>query len=169
MTEQEQDIFERQLRDTKPAKLSAKFSDSLRAAVAQAEASVEVQSPSPAIPDYPGLFRSVRRWLVPAAAVGLVGLMVWRGGDTGNQPTQRAAGSQISAAPQQVLKADAVKIDQQLVSSFDAVARLSSGEPVRFRCENWMDQVVLSDKEHGVIAENRRPRFEVVALGFETY
>ena len=110
------------------------------------------------------------RWLVPTAAVGLVGIMALRSNVLpANQPASRSSTSQISAMPQQVLKADAVKIDQQLVSSFDAVARLSSGEPVRFRCENWMDQVRLSDKEHGVIAENRQPRFEVVAMGFETY
>jgi hypothetical protein len=55
------------------------------------------------------------------------------------------------------------------MSSFDAVARLPGGEPVRFRCENWMDQVVLSDKSRGLVVENRKPRVEVVAMGYETY
>jgi hypothetical protein len=68
-----------------------------------------------------------------------------------------------------LLRADDVKIDQRLVSSFDAVARLPGGEPVRFRCENWMDQTVVSDKSRGLVVENSRPRFEVVPVGFETY
>ena len=68
-----------------------------------------------------------------------------------------------------LLKADDVKIDQRLVSSFDAVARLPGGEPVRFRLENWMDQVVLSDKSRGLVVEDRKPRLEVVAMGYETY
>ena len=73
----------------------------------------------------------------------------------------------IAANP--AMKADDVKIDQRLVSSFDAVARLPGGEPVRFRCENWMDQMVLKDSSKGWVVNNRQPRFEVVPVGFETY
>jgi hypothetical protein len=62
-----------------------------------------------------------------------------------------------------------VQIDQALVWSFDAVARLPSGEPIRFRCREWMDQVVLSDRDRGVVFEQRAPRVEVVPVRFETY
>ncbi|MEO7677843.1 MAG: hypothetical protein ABIV39_13875, partial [Verrucomicrobiota bacterium] len=67
------------------------------------------------------------------------------------------------------LSADDVKIDHQLVSSFDAVTYLPGGEPVRLQCENWMDEVVLSDKSQGLVVENRTPRFEIVAVKYETY
>jgi hypothetical protein len=67
------------------------------------------------------------------------------------------------------LKADSVQIDEQLVGAFDAVGRLPSGEPVRFHCREWMDNVVLRDKTRGVVIEQRTPRVEVVPVRFETY
>jgi len=85
-----------------------------------------------------------------------VGLVVWRV----SLPAAKAAPA---------LKADNVQIDQELLSAFDTVARLPSGEPVRFRCRTWMDQVVLTDKQRGVVIEQRTPRIEVVPVRFETY
>jgi hypothetical protein len=67
------------------------------------------------------------------------------------------------------LKADSVQIDEQLVGAFDAVGRLPNGEPVRFHCREWMDNVVLRDKTRGVVIEQRTPRVEVVPVRFETY
>jgi hypothetical protein len=67
------------------------------------------------------------------------------------------------------LKADDVQIDEQLVSTFDAVAPLPSGEPVRFRCRQWLDEVVLRDSKRGVEVTRRVPRVEVVPVSFETY
>ena len=106
---------------------------------------------------------------VPATAAAV--MLAWHGSQPfASRPSLSAPASQtgiVAAAP--LLKADEVKIDQRLVSSFDAVARLPSGEPVRFRCENWMDEFVLSDKSRGVVVENRKPRFEVLPVGYETY
>jgi hypothetical protein len=67
------------------------------------------------------------------------------------------------------LKADDVKIDQELVSSFDTVARLPGGEPVRFRCNQWLDEITLSNKAQGLVLQERTPRLEIVTVGFETY
>lgn len=67
------------------------------------------------------------------------------------------------------LKADSVQIDRQLVASFDAVARLPGGEPIRFRCREWVDEVVLQDKARGLVVEQRAPRLEVIPVRFETY
>ena len=64
----------------------------------------------------------VMRWLIPAAATLVVGAVIWRV----NLPAAR--GPEISSTP---VKANDVRIDQQLVSTFDTVAQLPSGEPVR--------------------------------------
>jgi hypothetical protein len=100
------------------------------------------------------------RWLIPAAATLVVGAVIWRV----NLPAAR--GPEISSTP---VKANDVRIDQQLVSTFDTVAQLPSGEPVRFRCRVWMDVVVLRDSRRGVEVARRVPRVEVVPVRFETY
>ena len=66
-------------------------------------------------------------------------------------------------------KPDDVQIDRQLVAAYDAVAQMPDGEPVRFRCQQWMDEVVLNDAARGLRIEQRTPRFEVVAAKLETY
>ena len=81
----------------------------------------------------------------------------------------RQGNLQRSAVAEPALKADKVELDQQLVASFDAVARLPSGQPVRFRCREWADAVVLSDSASGIVVEQRTPRLEVVPVSFETY
>jgi hypothetical protein len=67
------------------------------------------------------------------------------------------------------LKADDVQVNQELVSSFEVVAKLPGGEPVRFRCQKWRDQLVVTDKNRGVEIEQSSPRVEVVPVRFETY
>jgi hypothetical protein len=104
--------------------------------------------------------RLVARWLVPAAATLVIGAIIWRA----NLPAAR--GPETARMP---VKADDVRIDQQLVSTFDAVALLPSGEPVRFRCREWMDEVVLRDSRRGVEVARRVPRVDVVPVRFETY
>ena len=164
MNDHEEEKFETQLRRIKPAKPPEAFTARLLAAMPEAKAAFESRSPASPISNCPQRLRQWLRWLIPATGAAIVAAVVWRG----SLPS--APGPQAGAAmAPPVLTADDVKIDQQLVSSFDAVARLPGGEPVRFRCENWMDQVVLSDKSRGVVVENRKPRFEVVSLGFETY
>ncbi len=96
------------------------------------------------------------RWLVPATALLIGALVVWRVSLPG-----------ANAAP--AMSADNVQIDEQLVSAFDTVAPLASGEPVRFRCRTWMDKVVLRDKARGVMIEQETPRVEVIPVSFETY
>jgi hypothetical protein len=105
------------------------------------------------------------RWVVPAAGLAVALLLLWRF----NPPHNRAAGANPAAAGEASIKADDVRIDQELVSTFDAVAPLPNGEPVRFRCQEWMDNVVLQDSVTGVVIEQRIPRVEVVAAQFDTY
>jgi hypothetical protein len=171
MTDQEQEDFERQLRQTRLARLPEDFAARLLAVEQQLNCGVESTPPAASFPNYLQSLRLALRWLIPATAAALAVTVVWHdSAPFASRPSGSTSGLQKSAglnAP--LLKADDVKIDQRLVSSFDAVARLPGGEPVRFRFENWMDQVVLSDKSRGLVVENRKPRVEVVAMGYETY
>ena len=67
------------------------------------------------------------------------------------------------------MKADNVEIVEQLVATFDAVAHLPDGAPVRFRCSEWFDDVVLRDSSRGILIQHRMPRLEVEPVSFETY
>lgn len=166
MSDHDQEKFEAQLRRIKPAALPEDFNARLLAAQPKRDVLVGSVTFASIFQNYLQLLRRSLRWSIPAAAMILGVLVVWRESRPGGSALDSQAN--VAAAPV-VMTADDVKIDQQLVSSFDAVARLPSGEPVRFRCENWVDEVVLSDKSKGMVVENRQPRFEVVALGFETY
>lgn len=105
------------------------------------------------------------RWLAAATAVVAVAAGIWRWVQV--HPTGgRRDGVPLAAAP---LRADGVQIDQELISSFDAVARLPSGEPIRFRCREWLDQVVVRDRARGLTIAPRAPRVELVPVRFETY
>jgi len=107
----------------------------------------------------------LRRWLVPATAVLVAAVVLWR------VPLSRTpeTGPQEIASTVPAVKADDVQIQQELVKSFDTVAVLPSGEPVRFRCREWLDEVTLRDKRSGLMIEQRTPRVEVIPVRFETY
>ena len=107
------------------------------------------------------------RWAVAGtvAVAFLVGLVVHNPSRT--MLPDGARSTPNSAKP--LLKANSVELDQRLVASFDAVAELPDGEPVRLRCRQWLDAVVLRDSARGVVIERQSPRFEVVPVRFETY
>jgi len=107
----------------------------------------------------------VSRWLLPATAIVVVGLFLGR--SHLHRPIPQREPELAVATP--AVTADDVQIQRELVNAFDTVARLPSGEPVRFRCREWMDDVVLRDKARGVTVQQRTPRFEVVPVRFETY
>jgi hypothetical protein len=106
------------------------------------------------------------RWFGAGAVAVTIAMALWL------RPvaeTKMAAPWTSVAQARPGLKADNVEIDRKLLTSFDAVARLPGGEPVRFRCREWVDQVVLRDSRRGVVVEQRTPHLEVVPVGFETY
>ncbi|SPE52385.1 hypothetical protein SBV1_1510004 [Verrucomicrobia bacterium] len=104
------------------------------------------------------------RWLGAGTATAMAVFFAWR---LGWKPP--GWGVRADSKPAATLKADGVEVDQKLVSSFDAVAQLPGGQPVRFRVQNWMDHVVVSDKDRGLVIDHSNPRVEVVPVRFETY
>jgi hypothetical protein len=170
--ENELEQFEAKLKAVRPARPPADFLQRLQSeapALVSARRAQSVQpdlSPAPArIPSAEPAARPfwlplLLRWMVPATAVLVLGLVLWQA----KPPARRRP--ETAGSP---MKADDVQIDQQLVSTFDAVAPLPSGEPVRFRCQEWLDEVVLRDSKQGVEVARRVPRVEVVPVSFETY
>jgi len=118
-------------------------------------------------PIAPGRFLPGRwfGWFAPLAAAAAAAFFYIRHpSEPSGQPPPQMAPAAMSA-----VKADNVEIVQQLVATFDAVAHLPGGEPVRFRCSEWFDDVVLRDSAKGILIEHRIPRLEVQPVGFETY
>jgi hypothetical protein len=109
-------------------------------------------------------WQRVLRFFIPAAAAAVVlTLVVVHQRPQRPGPLVEPASSAIQA------KADDVQIAEELVASFDTLATLPTGEPVRFQCQQWMDKVTLSDKSRGLVLEQRRPRVEIVPISYETY
>jgi hypothetical protein len=107
------------------------------------------------------------RWLAPvtAAAVMLIGLSLWHSIRSTGKPRRQSFA--VFAKP--TSKADDVEIDRRLVAAYDAVAQLPDGQPVRFHCREWADNMVLRDPVRGVVIEQRTPRMEIVPMRIETY
>lgn len=161
MSDHEQERYEAELRRLQPARVPEHFMARLQAARPVAEpARRTLLQPTAGTP----VWRVVLRWLAPALAVAVAGLLVGR---TRFNPPSSVERKPLAAAYE--LKADDVQVDQELVSSFEVVAKLPGGQPVRFRCQKWRDQMVVTDKNHGVEIEQNSPRVEVVPVRFETY
>jgi hypothetical protein len=156
--------LEAELRRLKPAPLPTAFRERLAAISPQVQNRVEASAPQASVAD---AWREILRWLVPVTAgVGLVVVaLFW----AGRGPADGPNGAQPVAANKPALKPNDVQIDRQLVAAYDAVAEMPGGEPVRFRCQQWMDELVLRDPIRGVQIEQRTPRFEIVAAKLETY
>ena len=164
MSDQEPGRIELELQRLKPAKPPDEFLIRLADALSQPRATrAEWRAVTPISTPWWRLLR----WLAPAAVAAVLAAGLWlQQPSSGKHPL---AQNLITVPKKTVLKADKVEIDRQLLGAFDAVTSLPSGEPVRFRCRQWMDQVVLRDSSRGVVVERRAPRLEVVPVGFDTY
>lgn len=161
MNEQEQERYEAELRRTPPARVPEPLMARLRAARPSADPVLGMRKCQAS--EMPG-WRGVFRWLAPALAVAAVGLFLVK--------AYLISGSRLKPKPPAIaaaLKADDVRVDQELVSSFEVVAKLPGGQPVRFRCRQWRDQLIVTDHRLGVEIEENSPRVEVVPVRFETY
>jgi hypothetical protein len=125
--------------------------------------------PAPALVSQPSTFNPqplwqlLLRWLVPATAMAALAaaLLAWWPHDKSQLQHTKALTS--------ASKPDEVEIDRQLVGLFDTVAQLPSGQPVRFRCRQWSDEVVFRDPASGLVVERSTPRLEVVPVRLEVY
>jgi hypothetical protein len=105
------------------------------------------------------------RWLAPATAAATITLLLLHNHLAAKRNQIRSVATSSAAK----LKADKIEIDRQLIANFDAIARLPSGEPVRFRCEQWTDKVRVRDSAAGLVLERTTPRLEIVPVSFDTY
>ena len=163
MNDGDPELLEAELRKLSPARPPAAFMAKLaRARPVPVPVLPQPSTLSPQLPILPLL-----RWLglTAAGAAVAAALLVW----WPSKPEPRPPSSAPKVAAEPALKADDVEIDQQLVAAFDAVARLPGGQPIRFRCREWADEVVLTDTTRGIVIEQRTPRLEVVPVSFETY
>ncbi len=168
MNEHDHESFEAELRRLAPARPPAEFMERLAASTRPRLAPLSQASPVNCQPDW---WRLLLRWLAPAGAIAAAAaaLLAWWWFGVGSDGHGKPAAILQTAGTNPALKADDVEIDERLVASFDAVARLPSGESVRFRCREWADALVLRDSASGIVVEQRAPRLEVVPVSFETY
>ena len=161
MNEQEEKRTESVLRAMAPAQPPADF----MARLVAAKPSVMHAEPAARGSMSPGLWLLLRRWLVPATALAVAGLAIlWL-----KMVPARPSEHDTATGKSPVLKADEVHIDEELLSAFDAVGLLPSGEPVRFHCQQWVDQIEVRDKAQGLVVQQRAPRLQIVPVSFETY
>jgi hypothetical protein len=158
--EPEQERFEADLRRSTPAPVPADLMKKLRSA-ANSRRKPRVASPS--MGEFVRLLRAWR-WALAGLPVALVilalGALHWLKSPGASRPAEP---SNPQSSP------DFVRVDRALVASFEAVAELPDGVPVRFRCRKWMDEVQMKDESRGLVIEERIPRLEVVPVGLETY
>jgi hypothetical protein len=164
MTEFDPQSFENELRQLQPAQPSEELRSRLRDLKSSPCARVESGS---------SLASSVRAclarfwWIAGAAAALVVTLAVIDRHPA--PPVKKNPLPPLARTTKTTRKAAHVEINQQLLSAFDAIASLPGGEPVRFHCREWRDEVVLRDSVQGVVIERQMPRLEVVPVRFETY
>ena len=161
MNEQEHELFEAELRRLKPARLPDELESRLNAPPPMPSREFATRQRSQVWRLY---WSSWVRWLAPLTAVAVALLVV-----VSQLNRARNSAPPVTAAPVPTLKADQVEIDRQLLGSFDAVANMPEGEPVRFRFQQWMDAVTVRDSVRGVEVVQRTPRIEVVPVSFASY
>jgi hypothetical protein len=161
------ELFEAELKQLKPAQPPAQFLERLTTAPIHAPERTRVSQTG--WKRFLNLWfsRPAGRWFAPASAlaIGFGSLLLLR---LTSLPTKPPS-PQPFHATQTPLKANNVEIDHRLLASFDAIARLPDGAPVRLRCRQWTDQVRVVDSSGDVVIEQTKPRLEIIPVKFETY
>jgi hypothetical protein len=164
MSEFDPEQFDKKLQTLRPAKPSPQLLEQIRV---QLRAQSKPASRSVRLATFQLRWNLAWRWLVPASALAVILAFVLfaqsaaRRPETPPQPT--------TASKQPTLKADKVEIDRQLVADFETISETPGGQPMRFRCEQWLDRVRLRDTAAGLTIERTTPRVEIVPVRFETY
>ena len=161
MNDFDPDSFEAELRTLQPAQPDRESLRRIRAGLPGAVCIGRMERPA----TFPLSTARLMRWLLPAslAVAACAALLAghWGGFQKPRQPAPIAA-----TAP---LKADHVEIDRQWLTDFDAIGTLPSGQPVRFRCEQWMEKVRIRDSSTGLVLERTAPRLEIVPVKLDVY
>mgnify|MGYP000344963145 CR=1 FL=1 len=161
MNEPDDSLFEAQLRRLKPTPLPDALRHRLEAALSPAARAQPTSTRAARLrPVVPGWLR----WLAPVAAAAAGVALLLTQSDRVMRYAQPERVSQLAATdPAQVV------IDRQLMETFDAVATLPGGEPVRFRCRRWLEAVTLRNPADGWEVEQRLPRLEITPVCLEIY
>ena len=164
MSPMEPDDLKVELQRLKPAKPSNDFLERLNAVLPDKPAPRPVYDGRKSVFERWGV---LLRWLAPVtiSVSILLALLFWKPGSSVTNTSRPG----FAQSRNTTLTADKIEVDRQLVAAFDAVAQLPDGKPVRLRCREWVDQVVLQDSAKGVVVEQKVPHMEVVPVGFETY
>jgi len=157
----ELDKLEAGFRRISPGAVPAELMDRLRAVEAEIRPARPQVRPAPPWAHLLALWRGLRV-AVPAAAVVLLAWCAWH-------PAGAPGPARLSPPGSSGIKASTVQVGHSLVASFDTVAQVPGGDPVRFRCRAWQDDVVIHDGAHGVEVSQSTPRLEIVPVRFETY
>jgi len=161
VNEDEKERFEAELRRVAPASLPADLMARLRAPKTRPQPASQPKLAGNA--GFVVWFMELR-WLFAATPVVIAAIVVtWLELSPGDNSDI------FTPANLPGIKANDVRADHALVTSFEAVAELPGGEPVRFRCREWRDQVQMRDNSHGLTIEQSSLRVEVIPVRFETY
>lgn len=107
------------------------------------------------------------RWLWPVSALTAATVLLLLVAGRESAPLGTPQRSATVSAP--VSRIKDIEFDRQLVTAFDAIAQMPNGQPVRFRCREWTDDVIVRDPVQGIVIERRTPRLEIVPVRVETY
>ena len=163
MNEFEPELLETELHRLKPAPPPEEFMERCADKLA---AGVRHRTISPVAARHYTAWGRLLRWLAPVTAAAVIATLFSIKPST---KFTKVPAPSLPAPEGETMNADDVEIVQELVATFDAVAHLPSGEPVRFRCSEWIDDVVLRDSTRGILIQNRVPRLEVEPVSFEIY
>lgn len=164
MNDRELESFEAEMQRLRPAEAPPGLSEKILR-------SVRCPQPAPATTSPPAgreprFGWQVLRWLVPAGAAAAVAFFVIsepRPQPSKPSPIFQAAKGPASSSPEEM------EVDRSLVATFEAVATMPGGKPVRFLCQEWQDKTTYRDGSRGLAIERSAPRLEIVPMRYEVY
>jgi hypothetical protein len=169
MNDQENELFEAELRRLKPARLPMELQRQLEESPLAPTNAPHRERRLP-MKRGPLTWPLWLRWAVPGAGAAVLGLLALLVLVVIPQTRQRGMTPEPSTwASGPALKVDQVEINRELLGSFDAVAEMPDGEPVRFRFQEWMEAVTLRDSVRGLEVVRYTPRIEIVPVNFASY
>jgi hypothetical protein len=160
MTDPELDLWEQELQRLRPAPLPQTLEARVRATISP---DLHDSPPPAASHNFAPRCSWLITWVLPAAAAVAFAVFCWIRFIPAHRPITNTA----SAAS--AFSADRVEIDRQLIGSFEGLAELPGGKPLRFRCYDWMDHIRVRDSARGIVFEKDEPYREIVPVRYDHY